>query len=218
MDRSSIFEKLGVGLKFDLKRFGQDARRLNDYHADSNNASTSAQPDAPRLNGLIAAHHVLTKSKKKRKRKASTIVDEDGDETAAKRERTTSLSSEISIGNVENDDGATGIQLLTGVTAGSASVDATSSDGKKKKKKKNKKKKGENAASLALKKEEEMNALRNTLKIHVKGTDVPAPVTSFEELQEKLGLNPVLLRNLSKLEYDKPTPIQMQSIPLMAEG
>ena len=218
MDRSSIFKQLGVGLKFDLKRFGNDARRLNVIQSSSETSPPPVSSNPALVNGNVSDNSGVSKSKKKRKRKASTsLPDTEAMETAAKRERTTSASSEPAVDDAEmNGD----IDLMTGVSA--ASKAPLDEDGTKKKKKKKKKKKNKDgssaAASAAMKREEEVNALRNSLKIHVKGTDIPDPLTTFEEMKEKLDLNETLLGNLKNFEYDKPTPIQMQSVPLMANG
>jgi ATP-dependent RNA helicase RhlE len=40
------------------------------------------------------------------------------------------------------------------------------------------------------------------------------PVTEFSDLK----LNPALLKNLTKEGYTTPTPIQLQSIPVLMEG
>ncbi|XP_005090695.1 probable ATP-dependent RNA helicase DDX52 [Aplysia californica] len=89
------------------------------------------------------------------------------------------------------------------------------SEGKRKKKKKQKKK---TAAQLALRREEELNHLRNKHHIHANGTDVPPPLASFQELQDTYGVSEVILRNVLAQGYAEPTGIQRQAVPLMLQG
>lgn len=59
--------------------------------------------------------------------------------------------------------------------------------------------------------------LRKQHHISVKGSDAPAPVASFAALSH-LGLPATLLERLAAAHFAKPTPIQMQGIPVMAAG
>lgn len=43
------------------------------------------------------------------------------------------------------------------------------------------------------------------------GENCPKPITSFETA----GLRPLVLENIQKSGYDKPTPIQKNSIPII---
>jgi ATP-dependent RNA helicase DDX52/ROK1 len=52
----------------------------------------------------------------------------------------------------------------------------------------------------------------------VYGSDVPNPFKSFTELAEKFKLKSFLRKNLLSSGYKSPTPIQMQSIPIMLHG
>ena len=63
----------------------------------------------------------------------------------------------------------------------------------------------------------QINNLRNSHRIHVDGTDIPDPVTQFEQLRERYGIHARLLVNLSKAGFETPTPVQMQAIPIMLE-
>ncbi|CAI8027584.1 Probable ATP-dependent RNA helicase DDX52 [Geodia barretti] len=62
------------------------------------------------------------------------------------------------------------------------------------------------------------NAFRNAHKIYVNGSDVPDAVASFADLYEHYNLPSYLRRNVASAGYLKPTPIQMQAIPLMLHG
>merc|ERR1739838_703090 len=80
MDRSSIFKQLGVGVRFDWKRFEKDAARLNGVAGKGAMATmattmtSSASEKAPLMNGLAAALKdggVAARANKKRKRKST---------------------------------------------------------------------------------------------------------------------------------------------------
>lgn len=43
---------------------------------------------------------------------------------------------------------------------------------------------------------------------------MPPPITSFETV----GLRDLLLENIKKSDYTKPTPIQKQAIPIVLNG
>eukprot|EP01103_Thecamoeba_quadrilineata_P004463 TRINITY_DN141_c0_g1_i1.p1 TRINITY_DN141_c0_g1~~TRINITY_DN141_c0_g1_i1.p1 ORF type:complete len:591 (-),score=120.27 TRINITY_DN141_c0_g1_i1:27-1742(-) len=61
----------------------------------------------------------------------------------------------------------------------------------------------------------QMNLLRKTHKIYVKGTDAPDPVASFDELLDNKMIRKYLHKNILNAEFSSPTPIQMQAIPIM---
>ncbi|KAJ3285141.1 RNA-dependent ATPase rok1, partial [Blyttiomyces sp. JEL0837] len=62
---------------------------------------------------------------------------------------------------------------------------------------------------------EEVDIFRKEHKIRVQGTDVPNPFKTFPSLFQRFQLRTYLRRNLSTLGYTQPTPIQMQSIPIV---
>jgi ATP-dependent RNA helicase DDX52/ROK1 len=66
---------------------------------------------------------------------------------------------------------------------------------------------------------EEAKEFRKQHKIKVYGTDVPNPFRTFEDLASTAyNLNPILYNNLMNIKYKAPTPVQMQSIPIMLNG
>lgn len=66
---------------------------------------------------------------------------------------------------------------------------------------------------------EEAKEFRKEHRIKVYGTDVPNPFRTFEDLASPAyNLNPTLYRNLINMKYKTPTPVQMQSIPIMLNG
>ncbi|KAI8620321.1 P-loop containing nucleoside triphosphate hydrolase protein [Chytriomyces sp. MP71] len=63
--------------------------------------------------------------------------------------------------------------------------------------------------------EQEAEAFRKTHRIRVQGTDVPFPFTTYASLCNRYHFPGFLRKNLNSQKYTTPTPIQMQSIPVM---
>lgn len=51
------------------------------------------------------------------------------------------------------------------------------------------------------------------IEVNVSGAHVPPPLTSFE----RSGLRPLILENVKKSKYTKPTPIQRHAIPIIMD-
>lgn len=58
-------------------------------------------------------------------------------------------------------------------------------------------------------------AQRKRFNVNIKGDDIPLPVGSFEDLRTRFNLHKHLLRNLYRQNFDRPTPIQSEAIPIM---
>ncbi|GFS63438.1 ATP-dependent RNA helicase DBP2, partial [Nephila pilipes] len=69
-------------------------------------------------------------------------------------------------------------------------------------------------SDVARRSEEEIETYRENLSISVKGSDVPKPITSFEELCLPDDLKNTVLQQ----GYTKPTPIQAQGWPVALSG
>jgi ATP-dependent RNA helicase DDX52/ROK1 len=78
--------------------------------------------------------------------------------------------------------------------------------------------KQELAPQKAVETMEEANQWRKKNHIKVYGTDVPHPFKTFEELANRYSFKSYLRKNLTNSGFDAPTPIQMQSIPIMLHG
>uniref|UniRef100_A0A9J7ZMY3 Probable ATP-dependent RNA helicase DDX52 n=1 Tax=Cyprinus carpio carpio TaxID=630221 RepID=A0A9J7ZMY3_CYPCA len=63
--------------------------------------------------------------------------------------------------------------------------------------------------------QEKVNRIRHQNRINVHGTDIPDPISTFEELQKEYDLDPRIVQNIKAAGFQTPTPIQMQAIPLM---
>eukprot|EP00347_Sterkiella_histriomuscorum_P001339 403372410 len=68
---------------------------------------------------------------------------------------------------------------------------------------------------LMNKKREVENALRKKYRIKVEGDNVPELLDSFSKLKEKCGLSESFMHKLKENGFKKPTPVQMQAIPVL---
>ncbi|KAI9189027.1 RNA-dependent ATPase rok1 [Blastocladiella emersonii ATCC 22665] len=66
--------------------------------------------------------------------------------------------------------------------------------------------------------EEAMHAFRRANRIKVDGDDAPAPVQTFGDLYHTYEVAPYLRANVRAAGYTAPTPIQMQSTPIIMHG
>ncbi|KAL6219583.1 hypothetical protein ACLB2K_007342 [Fragaria x ananassa] len=62
--------------------------------------------------------------------------------------------------------------------------------------------------------EQDVAEYRKSLAIRVSGFDVPRPVKTFDVC----GFSPQLMNAIKKQEYEKPTPIQCQALPIVLSG
>lgn len=77
-----------------------------------------------------------------------------------------------------------------------------------------KKKKKSKMKQLQIRQEEIVH-FRRVNKIYVTGSDIPDPIETFYQLVTDYKMKESLLDNIGNLRYTVPTPIQMQTIPLM---
>ncbi|XP_077051142.1 putative ATP-dependent RNA helicase DDX52 [Siphateles boraxobius] len=212
MDAVDLFRKLGSGAKFDLKRFAKDAERFKVVKSQSMYSSqqlaetsffgTETQENAS-LESRLSEDDGEEEEKEgsdeeqasgKRKR---TEVDEQV-KAARKKKKGAKRKSEDTEPEKSDEEG---IQWM--------SSQDTTKDPKK-----------ESKDKLSLKRlkqlhQEKVNRVRNQNRINVHGTDIPDPVSTFEELQEEYDLDPRVIQNIKTAGFHTPTPIQMQAIPLM---
>ena len=62
---------------------------------------------------------------------------------------------------------------------------------------------------------ERLNQFRNVHNIHVTGTDVPEPISEWSMLRDKWGVSEQVV---SCVTFPRPSPIQMQTLPVMLAG
>ena len=60
-----------------------------------------------------------------------------------------------------------------------------------------------------------MNHLKNVNHINASGNDIPDPIESFDQLTKTNVVNKKILENLLKYQFEKPSPVQMQVIPIL---
>lgn len=66
--------------------------------------------------------------------------------------------------------------------------------------------------------DEMIQTIRKENRIAVLGKNIPAPISTFEELHTNYGMSERMVENLVNCNYAKPTAIQMQAIPIMLKG
>ncbi|KAL4510357.1 hypothetical protein ABPG72_008247 [Tetrahymena utriculariae] len=66
-------------------------------------------------------------------------------------------------------------------------------------------------------KQAKIKALMKLYKVKIEGDNIPPLLTNFTKMQKKYGFNQKILDNMKKAGYEKPTPIQMQSVPIIME-
>ncbi|KAI8505214.1 DEAD (Asp-Glu-Ala-Asp) box polypeptide 52 [Branchiostoma belcheri] len=209
-----LFRKLGIGAKFDTKRFRKDAERSQMIRAQVTPTVTKEEADK-----ALDFFGNLSKQKPQKTATENTREDETSTETSRREKSTEALKSD-SYG-VQSRKGKKRKQTRE-ETDGDNSDDSEDSlqllgDIKASKKKKKRKKKDLTVDKVEQIKQEKLSEFRHKKRIHVQGDDVPPPVSRFQELQGVYGIHPQILNNLQGLGYDQPTPIQMQAIPLMLQ-
>ena len=65
---------------------------------------------------------------------------------------------------------------------------------------------------------EEINGFRNKLGIKVKGDDIAPPNSSFKDMMIHDYVKERILNGIEASQWKEPTPIQMQSTPVMISG
>ncbi|XP_035691066.1 probable ATP-dependent RNA helicase DDX52 [Branchiostoma floridae] len=212
-----LFRKLGIGAKFDTKRFRKDAERsqmiraqvtptVSKEEADKaldffGNLSKQkpSKPAAESTGDNVARTSAETSSKNN----CSEVLKSDGLRVQSKKGKKRKQKGELADSD-DSDYSEDSLQLLGDIKASE-------------KKKKKRKKKDLTVNKVEQIKQEKLSEFRRKNRIHVQGSDIPAPVTSFQELQGVYGIHPQILTNLQGLGYEEPTPIQMQAIPLMLQ-
>ncbi|XP_061755367.1 probable ATP-dependent RNA helicase DDX52 [Nerophis ophidion] len=215
MDAFELFRKLGAGAKFDLKRFGQDAARFKVARTHEGDTS-SDRLSAIDYFGTGVTSQAVKKAKDRLEEREDDTDDDDEEEeeseinVGAKRKRcddegiTTETNQQVAPegANALNDAGITWTSSLDG------KIQNLPGDGKEK------------SALKRLKQlhQEKVNRVRARHRINVHGSDMPEPVCTFEEIQSEYRLNPRILENIRNAGLTSPTPIQMQTIPVMMHG
>ncbi|KAM9002716.1 probable ATP-dependent RNA helicase DDX52 isoform X1 [Sarcophilus harrisii] len=211
MDAHDLFRRLGAGAKFDLRRFQTDAARfqlgkrkfdfdssevLEELNFFGRKKPTPAENEASLDNSLS----------KEEERLQQKVEGEEDNRIERKRKRNMKKEKQtpetISVGSNKEEE------TILWMSSLEAKI-------------KNKKGKEENkltAEKLERLRKQKINCLRNKHKIHIQGTDLPEPITSFQQLDQEYKIHSRLLQNILDAGFQTPTPIQMQAIPVMLHG
>ncbi|KAM6315488.1 putative ATP-dependent RNA helicase DDX52 [Podargus strigoides] len=214
MEAQELFRRLGAGARFDVRRFGVDARRFGVIKGSGSSVS---------LESLDCFGH---------KEGAPLGSAEEGWGLEGAGEEVKGEEPQ------EEEDGA---GKNNGEMAGKRKRTAESTEGKRKKKKtreaaslsesdgikwmsslevkfEDAKDKKPAAEKLERLRREKINRFRNQHRISVQGTDLPDPVATFDQLQKEYNIHPKIMENVRAAGFRVPTPIQMQAIPVMLHG
>ncbi|KAM9002717.1 probable ATP-dependent RNA helicase DDX52 isoform X2 [Sarcophilus harrisii] len=207
MDAHDLFRRLGAGAKFDLRRFQTDAARfqlgkrkfdfdssevLEELNFFGRKKPTPAENEASLDNSLS----------KEEERLQQKVEGEEDNRIERKRKRNMKKEKQTPVGSNKEEE------TILWMSSLEAKI-------------KNKKGKEENkltAEKLERLRKQKINCLRNKHKIHIQGTDLPEPITSFQQLDQEYKIHSRLLQNILDAGFQTPTPIQMQAIPVMLHG
>ncbi|KAG0316283.1 DEAD (Asp-Glu-Ala-Asp) box polypeptide 52 [Dissophora globulifera] len=193
-----LFRMLGGGARFDKRRFKDDIEVFQPKAAD-----TGLNTDAE---AALATELDFFKNKKPAQKAVSPK------NTAAKKVKKESESDDS---EEEKDNGESSGEDQT--HEGDDSEDEESDDSGSNDEDDSESEQDEDD-SVGFEDKEQLALFRNLLKIRVYGTDIPNPFRSFEGLAKQYQLDPYLQRNILASGFKKPTPIQMQAIPIVLHG
>ncbi|XP_061659600.1 probable ATP-dependent RNA helicase DDX52 [Syngnathoides biaculeatus] len=207
MDAYELFQKLGAGAKFDLKRFGQDASRFKVFrkHAGDSSSDQLSAIDyfgAGRTSGSPITAEDGDEEVDKRSNTGPKKRKRPDEKSVKKKNATKKLTGTVNLQNESKLDNITWTSSLDG------KIRSLPDDGKEEK----------SLKRLKQLHQEKVNSIRTCHRIHVHGSDAPDPMCTFEELESGHRLHPRVFQNLRDAGLSTPTPIQMQAIPLMMQA
>ncbi|XP_075627610.1 putative ATP-dependent RNA helicase DDX52 [Balearica regulorum gibbericeps] len=214
MEAQELFRRLGAGARFDVRRFGQDARRFGVIKGSGGSVSLESldffgckerapQESAEEGWGLAGAEEEL------KEQQEEDGAGKNSGEMAGKRKRT-AVSSERMKKKKKKREAASMPELSEGNgIKWMSSLEAKFEDAKDKK---------PTAEKLERLRREKINRFRNQHKITIQGTDLPDPIATFDQLQREYKIHPKIMENIQAAGFQVPTPIQMQAIPVMLHG
>ncbi|KAM7088267.1 putative ATP-dependent RNA helicase DDX52 isoform 2-T2 [Ciconia maguari] len=215
MEAQELFRRLGAGARFDVRRFGQDARRFGVIKGSGGSVSLESLDFFGRKEGALRSAEegwglggAGEEAKGGEQQKEDGARNNDG-EVAGKRKRTAE-SSEGKRKKKKTREAASMPELSeSNGIKWMSSLEAKFEDAKDKK---------PTAEKLERLRREKINRFRNQHKINVQGTDLPDPVATFDQLQKEYKVHPKIMENIQAAGFQVPTPIQMQAIPVMLHG
>ncbi|KAF9205581.1 RNA-dependent ATPase rok1 [Podila verticillata] len=190
-----LFRMLGGGARFDKRRFKEDIEVFQPKAASTGLNADAEAALATELDFFKNKKPVVKKApapKKAAKKKA----DSDGDSEDEDEDESGESSGEDQ--THEGDD---------------ESEDDSDSEGSN-----DDEEEEEQEEAVGFESKEQLALFRSHLKIRVYGTDIPNPFKSFDGLAKQYQLEQYLQRNIAASGFKKPTPIQMQAIPVILHG
>ncbi|KAG0084364.1 RNA-dependent ATPase rok1 [Podila epicladia] len=191
-----LFRMLGGGARFDKRRFKDDIEVFQPKAASTGLNADAEAALATELDFFKNKKPEIKKAlapKKAAKKKDSDSESEDEDEDESGE---SSGEDQTHEGDDESEDG-------------SNSEDGSDDEEEEEE---------EQEESIGFDSKEQLSLFRSHLKIKVYGTDIPNPFKSFDGLAKQYQLEQYLQRNITASGFKKPTPIQMQAIPVILHG
>ncbi|XP_043077581.1 probable ATP-dependent RNA helicase DDX52 [Puntigrus tetrazona] len=208
MDAFDLFRKLGSGAKFDLKRFGKDAERFKVVRSQSKDSSN--QLAGIRFFGKETQGNTSLESRLSEDEGVEEKKESDEEQDSVKRKRTEPVKT---AGKKKKRDKKASEDAEPEKSEGEGIQFMSSQE-----KINNSTKKSNDKPSLKRLKQlhnEKVNRIRRQNRINVHGTDIPDPISTFEEMQKEYDVDPRIIENIKAAGFQTPTPIQIQAIPLM---
>ncbi|XP_068934163.1 probable ATP-dependent RNA helicase DDX52 isoform X1 [Petaurus breviceps papuanus] len=211
MDAHDLFRRLGVGAKFDLRRFPADAARFQlgkrKFDFDSSEVLEElnflgSKKSTPPENGT-SLDNALSKGEERVQQKPEGEADNRIEKKQKRNVKKRKQASEaIAVSSSKEEE----------TILWMSSLEAKIKD------KKGKEENKLTAEKLERLRKQKINRFRNKHKIHIQGTDLPEPIASFQQLDQEYKIHSQLLQNILDAGFQSPTPIQMQAIPVMLHG
>ncbi|KAF9420381.1 RNA-dependent ATPase rok1 [Podila epigama] len=189
-----LFRMLGGGARFDKKRFKDDIEVFQPKAA-----STGLNADAE---AALSTELDFFKNKKPVAKKEATAS-----KKTAKKDQDSGSDDEDDSGESSGED-----QTHEGEDESENESDSDEESDEEDEEEE------EEEESIGFESKEQLALFRSHLKIKVYGTDIPNPFKSFEGLAKQYQLESYLQRNILASGFKKPTPIQMQAIPVILHG
>ncbi|OXB64863.1 hypothetical protein ASZ78_009744 [Callipepla squamata] len=208
MEAQELFRRLGAGARFDVRRFGSDARRFGVRSCEGRAGRGSVirgsggPPESLDFFGRKEGAPLCSAGKQgdgEERRAAEAAGKRERSAESGKRKRKKTQEAVPTSELPESD----GIMWMSSVEA---------------KVKDTKDNKQPTAEKLERLRREKINRFRNQHRINVQGTDLPDPIATFEQLQKEYKVHPKVIENIQAAGFQVPTPIQMQAIPVMLHG
>lgn len=191
----TLFASLGAGARFDRRRFGSDFRLFGAAASpgDAADRRTSGEASSSQASQASSVDFFGGGSLP-----TVNVSGRVGDQDKKTRKRRQSQVDEEATEDVVDEDDASGDEVADTPLADDDADDLDDIG--------------------PLDTIEKVQQFRNRLRIRATGNDVPVPVRTFAEFCDRFKVARYLAANLAANKYVRPTPIQMQAMPVIADG